>query len=489
MNHTSFNGITILGLGPGDPELMTRRAWDWLSQTDEIYLRTSQHPTVAGFPSSLEVHSFDEYYQNSEAFEKVYQQIVEKILELGMRPKGVTYAVPGHPYVAEATSPEIVRRAKEQGIQVRVIEGISFLEPTCSALEIDPFPYLSLVDALELGSAHHPLFPPSLPVLVAQIYSKETASEVKLTLMTEYPDEHPVRMVHSAGTDEQVVENLALYEIDRSPHLGLLTALYVPPLAEDTSLESFQEVVAALRAPDGCPWDKEQTHQSLRTSLLEETYETLSAMDAEDTLGMQEEFGDLLLQIVLNAQIASEDGEFNMSDVVQGINRKIIRRHPHVFGEEKVKGVDGVLQNWEKLKAAERKANGQAETKGILDGVPNIFPSLAQAQEYQERAGRVGFDWSEVEPVIAKVEEELKEVQAAGSTEEQAAELGDLLFSVVNLARWYKADAESVLRETNQRFRKRFSHIEKRARESGRSLSDMTLAEMDVFWDEAKRLE
>jgi tetrapyrrole methylase family protein / MazG family protein len=489
MNRSIFNGITILGLGPGDPELLTRQAWDWLNQTSEVYVRTFQHPTVAGFPTTLEVHSFDELYQNSDAFETVYQKIVDQILQLGRRPGGVTYAVPGHPYVAEATSPEIVRRAKEEGIPVRVIEGMSFLEPTCSALGIDPFPYLSLVDALELGSSHHPQFPPSLPVLVAQIYSKETASEVKLSLMAEYPDEHPVRMVHSAGTAEQVVEDVALYEIDRSPHLGLLTVLYVPPLGDDASLESFQDVVAALRAPDGCPWDREQTHLSLRTNLLEETYETLSAMDAEDPQGMAEEFGDLLLQIVLNAQIASEEGEFNMADVVQGINRKIIRRHPHVFGDAKVKGVEGVLQNWEKLKAAERKANGLAGTKGILDGVPLIFPSLAQAQEYQERAGRVGFDWSDVKPVIAKVEEELQEVLSATNLEEQTAELGDLLFAAVNLARWYKVDAESALRGTNQRFRKRFSHIEKRAHESGRSLSDMTLAEMDVFWDEAKSLE
>jgi tetrapyrrole methylase family protein / MazG family protein len=489
MNQTVFNGITILGLGPGNPDLLTRQAWDWLNQIDEIYLRTRQHPTVAGFPSSLQIHSFDEYYQNSEAFETVYQKIVEKVLELGRRPEGVTYAVPGHPFVAEATGPEIVKRAKAEGIPLQMIEGISFLEPTCSALGLDPFPYLTLVDALELGSGHHPLFPPSLPLLVAQIYSRETASEVKLTLMAEYPDEHPVRMVHSAGTPEQVIEDLALYEIDRSPHLGLLTALYVPPLGEDTSLESFQEVVAALRAPDGCPWDREQTHLSLRTSLLQETYETLAAMDTEDAQGMEEEFGDLLMQIVLNAQIASEDGKFNMSDVLQGINRKIIRRHPHVFGEVKVKGVEGVLQNWEKLKAAERKENGQAETRGILDGVPMIFPSLAQAQEYQARAARVGFDWSEVKPVIEKVVEELDEVQTANTPDRQAAELGDLLFAVVNLARWYKVDAEAALRETSQRFRKRFAHIEQRARELGRNLSDMSLAEMDVFWDEAKRLE
>jgi tetrapyrrole methylase family protein / MazG family protein len=482
-------GITIVGLGPGAPGQLTRQAWEWLSQIDVIYLRTNQHPTVAGFPEKLKVHSFDGLYKKAENFEAVYAQIVEKVLELGQRPKGVTYAVPGHPYVAEATSPEIIRRARLMGLPVRVIEGISFLEPTFSALGLDPFPHIALVDALELGMMHHPPFPPSAPGLVAQIYSRQVASEVKLTLTAVYPDEHPVRLVHAAGTPDQLVEDLALYEIDRSPHLGLLSTLYVPPLGEDTSLEAFQEIVAHLRAPDGCPWDKEQTHASLRTNLLEETYEALEALDADDPAGMSEEFGDLLLQIVLHAQIASEDGEFNMADILQGINRKIVRRHPHVFGDVKVDGVPGVLQNWEKLKAAERKANGQEHVKGVLDGVPSSLPALLQAQEFQARAARVGFDWDNIQPVIDKIFEELEEVRSAPTPEEREKELGDLLFALVNFVRWYKVDAETALRTTNLRWRKRFSHIEHSARQQGRTLQEMTLPEMDLLWEEAKSLE
>jgi tetrapyrrole methylase family protein/MazG family protein len=489
MQSKTFAGITILGLGPGDPGLLTRQAWDWLQQIPEVYVRTRQHPTLSGLPSSLKVYSFDEFYDQGQRFEEVYEQIVQKVLELGKRPVGVTYAVPGHPFVAEATCPEIVRRAKAQGLPVQVIEGVSFLEPVCTALGLDPFPRLVLADAMELGNRHMPFFPPSEPALIAQIYSRQVASEVKLTLMTVYPDEHSVRLVHATGTAEEKVEELKLFEIDRSELTGLLTVLYVPPLEPDTSMESFQEVVARLRAPDGCPWDREQTHLTLRTSLLEETYEAIEAMDKGDAASLQEELGDLVLQIVLNAQIAYEAGEFRMADVLQGINQKIVRRHPHVFGEVKVGNVDGVLRNWEKLKEAERKANGQASTKGILDGIPLTLPSLSQAQKYQDRAAHVGFDWKEVGPVWDKVDEEMQEVKDAKTDQEIQEELGDLLFAVVNLVRWYKVDAESALRGTNLKFKRRFGYIEKKAIQQGRQLTDMTLPEMDVWWEEAKKEE
>jgi tetrapyrrole methylase family protein / MazG family protein len=484
-----FTGITIIGLGPGDPHQITRQAWEWLQSVPEVYVRSDQHPTVAGLPKDIVLHSFDEYYQSAERFEEVYERIVERVLQLGQRPEGVTYAVPGHPYVAEATSPEIVRRAREMGIPVRVMEGLSFLEPTFTALGIDPLPHLTVVDALEVGSVHTPPFPPSAPALIAQIYSRQVASDLKLTLMAVYPDQHPVRLVHAAGTAEELVEDIPLYEIDRSQRTGLLTTLYLPPLAPETSFESFQEVVAALRAPDGCPWDREQTHASLRKYLLEEAYEVLTALDAEDPAAMQEEFGDLLLQIVLHAQIATEEGEFTMADVIAGISRKLIRRHPHVFGDVQVENVSGVLTNWQRIKEAERRENGEDAVKGLLDGVPRALPALSQAQEIQDRAARVGFDWADIAPVIEKVREELDEVLAAESDHERAGELGDLLFAVVNLVRWYKVDSESALRQTNERFRRRFGYVEGQARAAGRSLSDMDLEEMDVFWDQAKGLE
>lgn len=483
--------VTLLGLGPGNPNHLTRQAWQLLEGLPEVYLRTHQHPTVAGFPTSLTVHTFDDVYENAPSFDDVYAHIVDRILELARRPQGVVYAVPGHPFVAEATCPEIARRARLEGLTVHIIEGLSFLEPTFTALGIDPLPHLAVIDALELASAHVPPFPPDAPALIAQVYSRSAASEVKLTLMEAYPDEHPVHLVHAAGTDEQLVEHLPLHAIDQSPGIGLLTSLYVPPLEKGTSFESFQEIIAHLRAPDGCPWDREQDHQTLRNNLLEETYEALVAMDANDPLHMREEFGDLLLQVTLHAQIANEYGEFNIAQVLKGIHDKIVRRHPHVFSDLKVDGVEHVLQNWEKLKAAERteeiKDDGSVE-KGLLDGVAHALPALAQAEEIQVRAARVGFDWSDEQGVVDKINEECQELVAAEDPPSRASELGDLLFSVVNLARHFNIDAESALRETNVRFRKRFSHIEQSARVQGKDLSDLTLDEMEKYWQEAKKL-
>jgi tetrapyrrole methylase family protein/MazG family protein len=267
----------------------------------------------------------------------------------------------------------------------------------------------------------------------------------------------------------------------------MLTSLYVTPLEEGTSFEAFQEIVAHLRAPNGCPWDREQTHESLRTHLLEESYEALEAIDAGDFDGMQEEFGDLLLQVVLHAQIANEEGEFSINSVIKGVHDKIVRRHPHVFGDLALDGVKGVLQNWEKLKEAERKDNDKKE-KGFLDGVPKSLPALTQAQEYQDRAARVGFDWPVVDGVLEKVVEEVQEIKAATNDEELAEEIGDLFFVLVNLARWKKIDAESALRETNLKFKTRFAHIEQSAKKQARELTEMTLEEMDVLWNEAKNM-
>ena len=479
-------GIIILGLGPGNPELLTRQAWQLLESIPEIYLRTREHPVVSELPPHMEVHSFDHFYENSATFEAVYERIVDQVLTLGRRPNGVVYAVPGHPMVAEATTPAIVKRASEDGISVRIVEGLSFLEPVFSALEIDPYPRLALVDALELVACHVPSFPTSYPALIAQIHSQAVAADLKLVLTSLYPDEHPVRLVHAAGTAQQRVENLALYEIDRNPQIGLLTAMYLPPMAEETSFESFLEVVAHLRAPNGCPWDREQTHQTLRADLLEETYEALAALDANDPEGLGEELGDLLLLIFLHTQIASDDGEFTMVDVLSGINTKIVYRHPHVFGNVHAADAGAVLKNWERLKAEERASKGKSEAS-LLDGVSLALPALLQAEQYQKRAHHVGFDWKDIRGVREKLDEELQEVDEASGEAEKAAEIGDLLFAVVNLARWYHLDAESTLREANARFYKRFSSIEAAARSQGRPLTDMTLDEMESLWQKAKK--
>lgn len=343
---------------------------------------------------------------------------------------------------------------------------------------------LTLLEAQSLSSAHVPPFPPDIPALLTGVDSRELALQAKKVLLAVYPKEHEVVLVNEDDT-----RNTPLSALDTLSTYSISTCLYIPSLGEGTSFESFAEIVAHLRAPDGCPWDKEQTHQTLRTHLLEEAYETLTAMDENDPESMREEFGDLLLQIVLNSQIASEANEFTVTQVIKNINDKLIRRHPHVFGDVKLDGVDGVLQNWEKLKEQERKDKGDAKKeKGLLDGVASALPALTQAQEYQDRAARVGFDWPEVEGVLDKVREEIEEIKQAQNIDEVTDELGDLFFVLVNLARWRKVDAESALRGTNLKFKKRFGYVEQGAKKQGRNLSDMTLEEMDSLWNDAKKV-
>lgn len=359
-----------------------------------------------------------------------------------------------------------------------------------SLIGLQPDSPMTIMPLEAMSDTYHPRNNPAQALLVPDILSIAALEKLLPVLLQVYPKDHPIKLLHISADNSHEISDLVLKDISNQPEPaeGITLLLFIPPLEKAASFEEFQEIIAHLRAPNGCPWDREQTHLSLRNNLLEETYETLEAIDRQDVAGMQEEFGDLLLQIVLHAQIASEAAEYSMEDVIAGIASKIIRRHPHVFGETEVTGVQGVLQNWEKLKQKERADKGTPE-KGLLDGVPVVLPSLTQAQELQDRAARVGFDWPTIEPVWDKVMEELEEVRTAQSPQEVEKELGDLLFAVVNLIRWYKVDSESALRGTNQKFRRRFKHIEKSARSTGRELQSMTLDEMDEYWNEAKGFE
>ena len=481
------SGITVFGLGPGDPGLLTREVWELLSVSRVVFLRTLDHPVVPSLPSHLDLRSFDDLYTCSESFEAVYGSIIEHVLAAARGEEGAVYGVPGDPTIGEATVAGLRAKAGQLGLSFGVLHGVSFVEPCLAALELDALDGLSVTDALELATRHHPPFSPDSPALVGQLYSQMVASDVKLCLLNQYPPDHPIRLVHAAGTSLERLEDLPLHDLDRNRNIGSLTALYVPPLSQPSGFESFQEIVAHLRAPEGCPWDREQTHQSLRTHLMEEAFEALQALDHDDPHELREELGDLMLQIVLQAQIATEYGEFNMVDVLSSIRAKLIRRHPHVFGGLEVAGVDEVLHNWETLKAAEREADGGE--RGALDGIPAGLPALAQAAEMQSRVARLGFDWPEIDGVTAKVFEELDETLNASDEEARAAETGDLLFSVVNYARWRNIDPEAALRQANERFRRRFSHLEASARISGKSVSEMKLDEMDSLWESAKDAE
>jgi tetrapyrrole methylase family protein/MazG family protein len=261
-------------------------------------------------------------------------------------------------------------------------------------------------------------------------------------------------------------------------------------------------ISARLRRPDGCPWDREQTHESLRNHLLEEAYEVYDILGAGPTAALAEELGDLLLQVVLHAQIAAEEGVFDLTDVNASIASKIVRRHPHVFGDAEVRTASDVNRQWERIKATEREGAAEAadgaasadesspaQPKGALDGVSRILPALAASQEMQERAANIGYEWPSVEGVLDKVSEELAELRSAETLAEKAEEYGDLLFVLVNVARWHGIEAEAALRAANDKFRRRFRSVERQAAERGVALRDLDFEGLDALWDAAKSEE
>jgi MazG family protein len=271
---------------------------------------------------------------------------------------------------------------------------------------------------------------------------------------------------------------------------------------EKRTFQDLIDMMARLRAPDGCPWDREQTYATLGPMLIEEAYEVIEAAEAEDWNDLRDELGDLLFQIVFYGQIGAEKGHFDLHQSIARVHEKMTRRHPHVFGEEKVTGAAEVLANWEAIKAAERKSSRkegrkdgeEEEEKSLLDGVSSKLPALIEALQLTTKAARVGFDWKKVEDVLLKLEEEVRELREemareVVSNEAVAGEVGDILFVVANLARWSGVEPESALKATNRKFRRRFRHVEKRIAEQGRAWPEVSLEEMDGHWDEAKRIE
>ena len=501
--------ITILGLGPGDANQLTREAWDVLTQAKTIYLRTRKHPTVAGLPQHLTLKDFDAAYDANASFEKVYDHIVSTLIQAAKK-HDVIYAVPGHPLVGEKTVPMLLARAKQLKIETRIVSGLSFIEPVLenlanSQLPMDPINGLQLCDALDLAALHHPPLNPDQPALIAQVYSRAVASDVKLTLMNQYPPLHGVFVVRGEarkGEGEKGRKGnslsplppfspspllpISLHELDHTDHFDHLTSLYVPALPRASSLEALQETMAHLRAPEGCPWDQEQTHQSLRNTLLEEAYEVLTAIDEGDMQALKEELGDLLFNIVFQVQMATEAEVFRMTDVIGEVNAKLIRRHPHVFGELNTTDQRQISANWETIKKQEHKAKGQ-ERKSVLDGIPPALPALAQAQKMAHKAEKAGFKYDNNAQRMAKVREELDEIMAATDQINLQEEFGDLFFSLADLADGFGIDAEAAAREANLKFANRFRALEQLLKHRKQAMNKLTGDELQAAWQQVKK--
>jgi tetrapyrrole methylase family protein / MazG family protein len=486
---TVVNKIEILGLGAGDIEQLPYGIYKKIMKSTHLFLRTKEHPVIAELEKEgLQFSSFDGIYEKHDQFEEVYQEITRELLNKAKN-NNVIYAVPGHPLVAERTVQLLLELGPREDVEIVIGGGQSFLDALFQTLKVDPVEGFQLLDGTSLEADSLQL---NQHIIISQVYDQFVASEVKLTLMERYPDDYEVIIATAAGSKGEHIERLPLYELDRKVTLNNLTSVYVPPVKDKQiqwkDFSYFREIIAKLRGPNGCPWDKEQTHESLKKYLIEETYEVIDAIDCGDIDHLVEELGDVLLQVLLHAQIGEDEGYFSINDVIEGISAKMIRRHPHVFGNTQVETAEEVVQNWQEIKKNEKNTT---TSSSLLEGVSLSLPNLIRAYELQKKAAKVGFDWKEIGPALEKVKEELQEFEnELNGTKEQSIlakrEFGDLLFAFVNVARFLDIHPEEALFETNEKFIRRFHFVEERVKESGKEFEEYSLEELDHYWDEAK---
>lgn len=479
--------IIVVGLGAGDIDQLPLGVYKLLKSNQTLFLRTKEHPVVRELEQEgLEYKSFDDIYEENEQFADVYKKIVDELFKEAVD-KNIVYAVPGHPLVAERTVQLLLEQGKQMGVTIDLAGGQSFLDALFQSVLVDPIEGFQLLDGTDLKKSDIQL---TQHIVIGQVYDQFIASNVKLELMEILPDTYEIYIVENAGSATEYVKKIPLYMLDHGFSVSNLTSLYIPPVTDEQILYKnfhyLRQVVATLRSPDGCPWDREQTHQSLKKYLIEEAYELLEAIDEEDDEHMVEELGDVLLQVMLHAQIGEDEGYFTIDDVIETITSKMIRRHPHVFGEVTVDSVDEVLSNWDNIK---RNQEGR-EKHTLFSDLKKGLPAVMQAYELQKMAKKIGFDWQEIEPVIEKVKEELDEwlleIKKDQNKDQMELEFGDLLFSMVNLARFLSIHPEEALIRTNQKFIRRMHYIEDKVKEAGKQFSDYTLDELDAFWNEAK---
>lgn len=483
--------IEVVGLGPGDYNGLPLGTLHALKR-GHVILRTRIHPLVERLESDLGCmfESFDDLYETGDDFDVIYRQMAETVLAKAQMVDSVIYAVPGHPLVAEQ-SVQYLLAADAPGVDVKIGSGQSFFDVACSTLRIDPIEGLALLDGTTLTTR---MLNPCVHTLIAQVYHPSVATDVKLTLMECFPDDYEVVVLRAAGVaGEEKVERIQLFELDRFDTVDHLTTIYVPPIQDQMQrgrdLWESVEIVRRLREPDGCPWDRKQTHESLRKYVIEEAFEVAEAIDEGDTHHLLEELGDLVLQVLLHAQIAQEFGEFSIRDVFASLAEKLLRRHPHVFGEASADNVEEANAVWDAVKQSEDTNLSESPPKKMRH-MRLAGPALMVAADVQETVAKLGFDWVQLSDVLEKIKEEMNELEAEfrDGTPSVAApeELGDLMFACVNLSRWMGMDAEVILTRAIRKFVDRFSILEDEVENSARGWSDFDVDELDSLWKKAK---
>ena len=461
--------IVVVGLGPAGPELVTAQVASLMQSGIRVALRTSRHPSAVVAPPAAT--SFDSVYERQPNFESVYSAIVDELAELSSH-EPVLYAVPGSPLVAERTVELLLQR---HDLEVEVLPALSFVDLAWVRLGVDPLTGGARI--LDAHRAADDLREWGSPCLIAQCHDRNALSEVKLAV----EGESAVILHHLGLADEQIVP-VEWSELDRTLEPDHLTSVWVPSGVKSTATAFVDLERLTKKLRNECPWDREQTHESLTKYAVEEVYELVDAIDSGDSDDMAEELGDVLFQVMIHSALAEEQNEFSVADVAVGVHDKLVARHPHVFGDEIAPSAAAVRSMWEQRKLAEK---GRAS---LLDGVPKSMPALAQAEALQKRAATVGFDWPSAEGPLDKVREELQELLDADEGH-RSEELGDLLFAVVNLARHLGVDPDTAMRAANRKFTARFNAVESLAAAQQIDLLSLDLAALDELWNQAKAAE
>lgn len=482
------------------PEMLTNEAVNIIKNCDMLYMQTEKHPFCEyclklRTESGKKHISMDDLYEQSDDFDELNEKIAGRLAQSPY--ENIGYAILGNGVNSELIK-TLRGHLKKENSTVRVLPSAGFGETALSkAVElgfVDGCCDYDIRSARSLGQIDT-----SVPLVIEEIDNILCAGEIKLKLSEYYPDGHNVILFPLAKETSENPANaisLPLFELDRqenAEYFDAASVLIVPacPFSkkERYGLNDLMDVMHRLRAPGGCPWDAEQTHKSLRSSLIEETYEVLDAIDREDLTALEEELGDLLLQVVFHAVIEEERGEFAIRDVITGLVDKLVYRHPHVFGSVEVENADEVKTNWETLKQKEKHQNTVADA---MNSVPASFPALIRSAKIQKKAAHIGFDWDTPFQALEKVYEEAGEVDEAlknGNIAEITDETGDLLFACVNVARLSKVDAELALKQATDKFMGRFIKMEKLILSENKVLSDMDLDEMDIYWERVKKDE
>ncbi len=475
--------IVIIGLGAGNPRNLSREARKYLAGGLPLYFRTINHPAARFYAErNRKSKSFDAFFSNNFS-EQDSSTITHRLIKEARKHRVICYAVPGNPLTGDETVKQLQKLCVSFQIELKVVEGPGYLESLLDILKIDSTDGVTVCDVLVLDrlkvkSSNH--------LVVTGTSSRALVSTARQKLAKIYPEDYPVVGVKQTGMRTGKLFKAPLHKIDQVKDKCFYSALYLEPFQQG-KIEDLIAIMAALRSEKGCPWDKKQDHRSLRQYLVEEAYEVVAAIDREDEDALQEELGDVLLQVVFHSQIAREEKRFDFYKVVELIVAKLIRRHPHVFGADSAADAAQVKVLWERIKSEERSEKATSSLVSIDHGLP----ALLKAYKIQKKAAGVGFDWPCIQGPLDKAREELDELEEAFRQKDLKAleeELGDYLFSIVNISRFLEVNPEMALGKTIDKFIDRFSYVMQKVDEAGRPASSFSLEELDKWWEEAKKI-